>query len=219
MFDKFFHRSQAQPSAEVQDGPQRWIVLDTETTGLSLWRDRVISIAAVAMHVEPDLTQARIVFADSFEAVIHQEKPKASKENILIHHIGVAAQSQGLDREAVLKDFAQWAGDAPLFAYHAPFDKAMMANSYKKAGLPGLHNDWTDIQPLANWLTRQSHMLGLDECMEIFELTCIARHQASADTFLTAELLLKMLPALREKAQNWRELHRFSQQNVMKNTI
>ena len=214
MFDKLFARSSARSLPAVSS--RRWVVLDTETSGLSLWRDRVISIAAVALNVEPDLSVARIELGDSFEAVIRQDKPKSAKQNILIHHIGVDAQSHGDDEPTVLKAFAQWAGDAPLFAYHAPFDKAMLSSAYKKSSLAPLPNPWTDVQPLANWALRQTHMLGLDECMELFGLSCIARHQAAADTFLTAELLLKLLPLIRQTATSYEALQRLAQQNVLR---
>lgn len=212
MFDKLFGRSPIRSSDAVSSN--RWVVLDTETTGLSLWRDRVISIAAVAVHLEPDLSSARIDLGDSFEAVIRQDNPKNAKDNILIHHIGLDAQFHGDDQADVLTAFARWAGDSPLFAYHAPFDKAMLASAYKKSSLPPLSNPWTDVQPLANWALRQTHMLGLDECMELFGLSCIARHQAAADTFLTAELLLKLLPAIRQTANSFGALQQLAQQNV-----
>jgi len=69
MFDKWFgHKDpfakhadqQAQDGAYELVGTQRWVVLDTETTGLNIRHDRIISIAALAVHIEPDLSDAHI---------------------------------------------------------------------------------------------------------------------------------------------------------------
>lgn len=177
--------------------PMRWVVLDTETTGLSVWRDRLISIAAIALHVEPGLTSGRICIRDRFEAVIRLPKIKHDKRNILIHHIGVQAQTVGEDQAAVLSRFSAWIGDAPLFAFHADFDQAMVTRAYKKVALTVPRNRWIDVAPLVNWVVRDMRHLSLDDRMAQFGLACLARHQASGDTFVTAELLLMLLPTLR----------------------
>jgi len=205
MLDRFFHRSKigSEPSSRASSAADtqalRWVVLDTETTGLSLWRDRLISIAAVAVHLEPGLKAGRIRVQDSFEAVIRPQKIKHSKDNILIHHIGVGAQTNGEEQAAVLQAFSDWLADAPIFAFHAPFDKSMVLNAYKKVSLTAPTNPWIDVAPLANWVARDSFRVSLDDRMTQFGLQCIVRHQAAGDTFVTAELLLKMLPALRRE--------------------
>lgn len=221
MFDKLFGRSNEKPATEYEDayelvGTCRWVVLDTETTGLNIRHDRIISIAAVAIHIEPDLTDAHIPLADTFEAVIHQDHPKAKKDNILIHHIGVDAQGQGHPERDVLTWFVDWVGDSPLFAYHAPFDKAMLANGLKHAGLPEISNPWVDVQPLANWVTRQTHPLGLDECVMRFNLESITRHSAASDTFVTAELLMQLLPQIRQTATDFEQLQQLASQNAVR---
>lgn len=211
MFDKWFKRTQASDAqSSVCADPLRWIVLDTETTGLNIKRDHVLSIAALAIHLEPGLQAARISLSDTFDAVIRQDAPKNNKENILIHHIGLDAQGHGREQADVLTAFFEWVGDAPLFAYHADFDRAMLAKACKTCSLPVLTNTWVDVQPLANWVTRQTHRLGLDECAMRFGLESITRHQAASDTFLTAELLMRLLPKLRSEASDFAGLERIA---------
>lgn len=211
MFDKLFKRiNKSGPDSTDNADLRRWVVLDTETTGLNIRHDHVISIAAVAIHIEPDLSDARISLTDTFEALIRQDQPEVKKDNILIHHIGVDAQEQGTDQIQALGDFAAWVGHAPLFAYHAEFDRTMLAKAFKGSSLPELSNPWVDVQPLANWATRQIHPLGLDECATRFGLENIVRHQAASDTFLTAELLLCLLPQLRKVAASFAEVQRLA---------
>ena len=208
MFDKLIPKrfldslSEASDAASDPLSPMRWVVLDTETTGLSLWRDQLISVAAIAVHVQPGLTAGRICIRDRFEAVIRLPKIKHDKHNILIHHIGVQAQSVGEDQAQVLTRFGQWIGDAPLFAFHADFDQAMLTRAYKKVSLPVPRNRWIDVARLTNWAARDARHVSLDDRMTQFGLQCIARHQASGDTFVTAELLLMLLPVLRRSASD-----------------
>jgi len=209
MFDKLIakFRARVRPD-QVDPEPLRWIVLDTETTGLSLWRDHLISIAAVAVTCEPEFRRPRIVLGDRFEAVIQQEKPTHHKSNILIHHIGVQAQRDAENGKQVMQRFARWVGDSPLLAFHAPFDRAMIAKAYKKFDLSEPVNPWVDVAAMASCARRDTFAASLDDRLQEFGLECFERHQASADMFATAELLLRLLPILRQQVQDFRGLRR-----------
>lgn len=202
MFANLFGFNKHRETQHVPD-PLRWVVLDTETTGLNVWRDDVISIAAIAVHLQPGFTAPRIVLSDSFEVVIRPEKVKLKRENVLIHHIGIGAQEGGYDHRQALESFRTWVADSPLLAFMAPFDRAMLKRSYKKAGLPALANDWLDVEPLAGWVAKDTYRYALDERIEQFGLECVARHTAAADTFVTAELLLKLIPSIAPIAPTW----------------
>lgn len=214
MFDKLLARLRGATMSDVTAdpagaaGPLRWVVLDTETTGLSLWHDHLISIAAVAVVCEPGLTAPRIVLGDRFETIIRQDRPTQKKSNILIHHIGVEAQKDGQDAGQALQRFVRWVGDAPLLAFHAPFDKAMVAKALKQNGLPALANPWLDVAVLASIVRRDTYAASLDDRLQQFGLQCFERHEAAADMFATAELLLRLLPALRQQVQDFRGLAR-----------
>ena len=53
-----------------------------------------------------------------------------------------------------------------------------------------------DLEPLAEVLHPEVKAKSLDEWMAKFNIRCAVRHQAAADTLATAELLLKLWPAL-----------------------
>ena len=50
----------------------RWVVVDVETSGLDMRRDRLRAIAAIALHVDAQAAP-RSALGDSFEAVLRQE--------------------------------------------------------------------------------------------------------------------------------------------------
>ena len=190
---------------------QRWIVLDVETTGLNLHSDHLLAIAAVAVELSADFRRLSIIIGDSYEAVLKQDLP-SHKDNILIHHIGAQAQSEGRPPVEVLEEFQQWIGNCPLLAFHAAFDEAVIKRAYSLFGLKPLQNEWLDIEPLANITGVNPRIKSLDEWLSHFGIECSIRHQAAADTFATAELLMRLWPYLTKEANSWASLRDIGRQ-------
>ena len=194
-----------------QPEARRWIVLDVETSGLDPYSDRLLAIAAVALEVSPNFERIAIVIGDSYEAVLKQDLP-SSKDNILVHHIGAQAQSEGRPPVEVLEEFRVWAGQCPMLAFHSAFDEAMLGRAYALAGLKPLQNEWLDIEPLAKITGVNPSLRALDDWLGHFGIECAVRHQAAADTFATAELLMRLWPYLKREASSWSSLRSIARQ-------
>lgn len=183
------------PGPAVDD--TRWIVLDVESSGLDPKRDRLLAIAAIAVHT--DHHPPRIALGDSFEVVLRQDVQVADKRNILLHGIGVGAQRQGMPRKDALLAFEQFIGASPLVAFHAAFDEMLILRAFDAELGRRPPNPWLDLEPLAAVLHPKVRARSLDEWMAQMGIHCAVRHQAAADTLATAELLQKLWPAaLRE---------------------
>ena len=65
----------------------RFVVVDGETTGLNLAKDRLISIAAIAM------TGRQINLGETYESILRQAAA-SRKENILVHGISGTEQTE-----------------------------------------------------------------------------------------------------------------------------
>jgi DNA polymerase-3 subunit epsilon len=182
------------PAVPARSG--RWVVLDVESSGLDPRQDRLLAIAAVALHV--DGPRARIILGDSFEVVLQQTTHGRGPDraNILLHGIGVGAQSAGVPRPQALQAFRDYAAGCPLIAFHAAFDRAMIERAFQGESLSPLVNPWLDLEPLAAVLRPLVQARSLDEWMRALDIHCSVRHQAAADTLATAELLLKLWPLL-----------------------
>jgi DNA polymerase III subunit epsilon len=176
----------------------RWVVVDVETTGLNVRRDRLLAIAAVAVGIDGD--RASITLGDSFEVVLGPGEAaaavQADHDNILLHGIGVGAQRAGVDPRLGLQAFARYVAGAPLLGFHVGFDQAVIERHARLHGLPSPAALWLDIEPLAAVLRRDVQARSLDEWMAALDIHCAVRHQAAADTLATAELLLKLWPRL-----------------------
>ena len=197
-------RSLFSPCA-VQVNERRWVIVDVETSGLDPHRDRLLAIAGVAVHVPEDFSAPAIHIQDSFEVVLHQDV-FSDKENILVHGIGVGAQRGGVEPVSALRAFESWIQDAPLLAFHAPFDEAMIQRACQAYLGRKLPNPWLDIEPLARVTHENVKARSLDEWMGYFGIECAVRHQAAADTFATAELLMQIWPGLRAQGRSWRDM-------------
>jgi DNA polymerase-3 subunit epsilon len=205
MFAKFFKDIRFNKS---KDEPERWIVLDVETTGLDPSSDRLLAIAAIAIQVGTGFTKPAIVLGDSYEAVIKQDL--ASDKD----HIGVGAQENGRLPKEVLEEFRQWVGDAPLLAFHAPFDIGMISRAYHAYNLAPLQNDWIDIEPLVAIAGGNSKARALDDWLVFFGLECAVRHQAASDALVTCELLLRIWDRMKKEGSSLRELRYLAKQGA-----
>jgi DNA polymerase-3 subunit epsilon len=180
---RWFGNAQAVPLRAA-----RWVVVDCETSGLDAARDRLLAVGAVAVR------GGRIELGESFSAVLRQEQA-SEPANILVHGIGGDAQRTGLPANEALREFSAFLGDGLPVAYHAPFDEAVLGRAM--APQPGLQapRGWLDVARLAPALYPGPDRArrALDGWLAEFGIACPQRHDALADAYATAQLLLVLL--------------------------
>lgn len=192
--------------------PGRWLVVDVETSGLDTARDRLLAIAAIAVRVDWPSGRLAIVLGDSFEVVLRQEAP-STRENILLHGIGMQRQREGIAPAQAMAAFAAFAGDAPLLAFHAAFDRALVGRHARSVLGAAMPNAWLDIEHLCAVTHPRVPARSLDEWLAHFGIRCAARHQASADTLAECELLLRIWPRVAGECASWRDVERLAGQH------
>ncbi|MGY8902997.1 MAG: 3'-5' exonuclease [Burkholderiales bacterium] len=188
---------------------QRWLVIDAETSGLDPHRDRLLALAAVALRVDWTRKSVAIDPADSFEVVLRQQQG-SSKDNILLHGIGVQSQLGGLPAAQALAAFAAFIGDSPLLAFHAGFDRELLARYAQNELGQAWPNPWGDIEHLCAVTHEKVPARSLDEWLAHFGLACTHRHQAAADAMAEAELLLRVWPRVAAQCRNWRDVQQLA---------
>lgn len=169
---------------EAPHQQQRYVVVDLETSGLDQRQDRLISLGAVAVDC------GAIQMTDAFEVVLRQDEVSDSA-NILIHGIGASAQRDGVEPADGLLQFLEYAGKAPLVAYHAFFDQGMIDRANK--AVLGCRPEfvWLDLAWLLPELfsERIDGIVGLDSWLSQFRIDNYQRHNAVSDCLATAQLL------------------------------
>jgi DNA polymerase III subunit epsilon len=173
---------------------QRWVVLDLETTGLNLNKDRVLSIGAVVIE------DGAIDFRQQFERTLQYPQVKLGP-SVLIHGIGPSAIAAGSDPAQALLELMEYIGDSPVLAFHAPFDQHMLGRALKDHLGCKLQHPFLDVADIAPLLCPQAHIreAGLDDWIDWFKLEVFERHHASADALATAELALILFSRARQQ--------------------
>ena len=178
------------PSQQIDE--VRFIVFDTETTGLEINIDRILSIGAISIF------ECKMDVGDSLELYLKQEI--FNVDSVEIH--GILKEGNMVkhtEKEAIIS-FLEYAKNAVLVAHHAVFDVAMIDASLKRMGLPKLKNKVLDTGILykkTDLCKDKSKHYSLDYLSKQFALKKHDRHTASGDAFLTGLIFLKILSNLR----------------------
>ena len=175
------------PAEEV-----RFVVLDSETTGLDPRRDRLITIGAVAVKAD------EIVLADSFEAML---KVAYNTSSVTVHGITRDEARDGIDEAEALTSFLEYLRDGVIVGHHIGHDVATLNAGYERHFGFNLKNRSLDTMDLTLCLERDGAFTGtgpieefsLDSLCELFEIEPHDRHTAGGDAFITALIFLKLL--------------------------
>lgn len=211
--DTFKHRLKSKTPLESV----RFIILDTETTGLHIRNDRLLSIGTVPVAGNQMLVK------ESWECFIQQSKasgaPKiisklqgaiVKKDSILIHGIRYQDVVNGLSETDAIEKLLSIIKHHVIVGHHINFDLAMLNEAMARNGLPGLRNKVLDTANLAlrliNPLYQKSSLpfedLSLDALAKKYQITMHDRHTAAGDAFITAYLFLKIVGKLKARGVN-----------------
>jgi DNA polymerase-3 subunit epsilon len=174
----------------------RFVVFDTETTGLNPKTDRILSIGTIAIEA------FQIDVSDHLECYVKQDL--FNIETVEIHGLLKEGHIRKVEENEAIKLFLKHIENAVLVAHHITFDIAMINEALKRMDLPKLKNKVIDTGQLykkTKYIKENKHY-SLDELCEVFNIKMHDRHTASGDAFLTAVLFLKLTALLRKKKKS-----------------
>lgn len=171
----------------------RFVVFDTETTGLDIKKDRMLSIGTIAVF------NGVIKVADGFECYVKQDLFNA--ETVKIHGLLKAGVNKKLSEQEAIIQFLDHIKNAVLVAHHAAFDVAIINQALTRLDLPKLKNKVLDTGHLFNKTKLDTSKLhfSLDHLSDRFNIPQHDRHTASGDAYITAVLLVKLIAILKKK--------------------
>lgn len=178
----------------------RFVVLDTETTGLDIKKDKILSIGAISVKDQ------KIIIADRFEYYMKQVYV-ASGESIKIHGILPKHNLNGLAAKEVLILLLGYLKNSVIVGHHIGFDFAVLNRAYQEHLGGQLRNQLLDTNYLAKRLkspfykmnVAQNKNFSLDLLCEQYGVPIYDRHTASGDALITALLFLKLIGRLEQK--------------------
>lgn len=190
------NRSRAPKRKPLSD--VRFVVFDSETTGLDLSKNRLLSIAGVAM------TGHEVQLDDIFEAMIAQTDVGGA-DAAVIHGLVSNDLAGGLPEDEAAARFLAFAGDAVLVAHHAAFDMQMLRKAIAPHRGAKVWNPSVDTAQLAQRMEvspmtagdserpDQSGTYQLDNLVARYDIEVPERHTAAGDALATALLFQRLL--------------------------
>jgi len=170
----------------------RFVVLDSETTGLDPRHDRLITIGSVAVRA------GEIRIDDSFDALIRVDENTSA---VAVHGVTRDESRGGIEEPEALERFLDYVGDGVIVGHHIGHDVATFDAGYERHWGMRLLNRSMDTMDLTLHLEQDGAFAGrppirqftLDALSEMFDVTPHDRHTAGGDAFITAQVLLRLL--------------------------
>ena len=180
------------PPAEAAAGSVRFIVLDSETTGLDPRRDRLVSIGAVA------IVDGELRLDDTFDALLRLEHNSAA---VPVHGITRDQSLAGVSEPEALEGFLRYLASGVIVGHHIGHDIATFNTAYERHWGFSLSNRSLDTMDLTLHLERDGAFAGeaaiadfsLDGLCSRFGIIPHDRHTAHGDAFLTALVFQRLL--------------------------
>lgn len=174
----------------------RLVVLDTETTGLNVHRDHLLTVGAVVIQ------GGEIRLGESLEIFVSHEEPVPMRGSE-VHGLTLSDFAQGIPPIKALAEVLDFLGADILVGQHIGFDAAMLEQTVSRLFMPGfqLFNHRIDTATLAYkvehpsaWRQEmlQPSLYNLDALCDRYQIPVIDRHTAWGDALATAELFLKL---------------------------
>lgn len=168
------------------------VVLDTETTGLDVADDRIVSIGAVRMH------GARIYRHLTFDRLVDPGRPIPARSTA-VHGISTAMVAGAPPVTEVLPHLAGFVAGTVVVGHCVAFDLGMLEVECRRSGHPWSRPPSLDTMLLAGGLFSQTDQLSLDALAERLGVTVRGRHTALGDALVTAEVFARLLVLMREQ--------------------
>lgn len=164
---------------------KRFVVLSTETSGLSLEKDVILSIGAFSV------INNSIIIADSFETILAQYK--FFHDNGISNEFTLETKMKKLGEPEAIQAFVEFIGNAVLVGHHIDFDVEMINVALERLGCGRLKNEALDIDVMYRKLTDiNNKQFSLEELCNIYKIPKSDRNSSTEDAYKIALLFLKL---------------------------
>jgi len=172
----------------------KYVVIDTELTGLNIKKDSIISIGAVKMH------GGKVFLGDTFYRLVSPGSELTSA-SIVIHGITPSDLIEKPGIDAVLPEFLDYCGDDVIVGFHPSLDLGFINREMKRLFGILVKNSVVDVFMTYKWI-KQRMGEDLPDNASLYEIAkeCGVpvkdAHNAISDAFITAQVLQRLLHTL-----------------------
>jgi DNA polymerase-3 subunit epsilon len=179
----------------------RYVVVDTELTGLDEKTDSIVSIGAVRMN------GASIDIGNAFYRLV-SPRTALSASSVVIHEITPSDVEAKPLIDTVLTEFLQFCGDAVFVGHFISIDLGFLNREMKRVRGGAIPNPVLDTFSVYEWLRKRNRAgscpatssggYRLQDIVKCFDIPVNGAHNAVMDAFTTAQLLQRFFPLLAE---------------------
>jgi DNA polymerase III subunit epsilon len=171
--------------SKFEQKSNRFVVLSTETSGLSLSKDVILSMGAFS------IINDSILIADSFETVIAQYK--FFHDNGISNEFTVETKMKKMVEPDGIHALVDFIGNSVLVGHHIDFDVEMINVALEKLGCGRLKNEALDIDVMHRKLKDiNNKQFSLEELCDFYKIPKSDRNSSSEDAYKIALLFLKL---------------------------
>lgn len=190
-----------------------FVIFDTETTGLDVFNDDIVQLAAVKVK------DGEVI--DKFNCFLHSEKPilkmLGNKENPLYTEYPKAVKRA---RKEALEDFLTFVGSAPLFAHNAEYDYHILDFNLRRDcnrnDLCTVIPTYFDSLKVIRMLRPELKSFKLESLLETLGLSGVNSHMADDDIMATLSLIKYCADFIESHLQEHKfVLEKFAAQGVL----
>src|SRR4051812_25270973 len=158
---------------------KRFVILSTETSGLSLQKDVILSIGAFG------IVNNSIHIMDSFETIISQYK--FFHDNGISNEFTVETKMKKMGEAEAIQAFIEFIGNATLVGHHIDFDVEMINTALERLDCGRLKNEALDIDIMyRKHKDINNKQFSLDELCQIYKIPKSDRNSSSEDAYKIA---------------------------------
>lgn len=170
--------------AKFETKSNRYVILNTETTGLNPKKDVILSFGALG--VVEDI----IKIGDNFEVVILQYK--YLHDNGLSNEFLIESKLTKLAEYQAIQSLVDYIGNAVLVGHRIHFDIEMINDVLEKMECGKLKNEALDVEIMHQKLLDVTKSFTLNDLITHYKLPQSERNTASDDAYSIALLFLKL---------------------------
>lgn len=166
------------------DSGEQFIAFDTETTGLSSTKDRIIEIGAVLFDKSGVL--------DTFETLVNPQKSIPEECTKINHITNEMIKDAPLSKDA-LASFVSFIKKGILVAHNASFDLNFINAELERAELPALKNKAVDTLQFVRWAYPLLGKYNLQIMAKLMDIPVQEAHRAYDDARVCMEVFNRTL--------------------------
>ncbi|MEA4854194.1 MAG: type I-E CRISPR-associated endoribonuclease Cas2e [Christensenella sp.] len=175
----------------INSFPHSYVVVDVETTGLSVFADSLIEVGAI--KIESDIV------IEKYSALVFQKTPLP--ENI-INLTGITnevLQKNGVDEKTAISGLIDFSSDAVIVCHNARFDYGFIRAACKHNDLALFSNNSIDTADIARKSALDVENYKLSTLASYFLIQTKTQHRSIDDCITTKQLYDKLIEKIEKK--------------------